>query len=205
MRIAIMVEGKTERAFKPHLVAFLETRLSGRMPRLDIVPYDGRLPKEAKLKRIVERLLNAPKGPADEVIALTDVYTGTEPPEFIDAADAKSRMRRWVGPNPAFHPHAAQHDFEAWLLPFWDEVKSLAGSNHGAPQGPPEAVNHGRPPSAHIKDAFRTGSKGKAYVKARDAGRILRGKDLAVSAARCPELKSLLNTILTLSGGEPIA
>jgi hypothetical protein len=53
---------------------------------------------------------------ADAVITLTDVYTGAN--EFKDAADAKDKMRQWVGVNDKFYPHAAQHDFEAWLLPF---------------------------------------------------------------------------------------
>jgi hypothetical protein len=60
------------------------------------------------------------------VIALTDVYTGTD--DFLDAADAKQKMRAWVGKNDRFHPHVAQHDFEAWLLPFWTDIQSLAGT-----------------------------------------------------------------------------
>ena len=46
-------EGKTEKAFKPHLIAFLQTRLAGKMPKLDFVPYDGRIPTGGKLKRVV--------------------------------------------------------------------------------------------------------------------------------------------------------
>ena len=34
MRIAILAEGKTEMAFKPHLIVFLQTRLAGKMPKL---------------------------------------------------------------------------------------------------------------------------------------------------------------------------
>lgn len=74
MRIAILVEGKTEKAFIPHLRNFLELRLPGRMPKLDCVPFDGRLPTGGKMKRVVERLLNDRKHHADIVIALTDVY-----------------------------------------------------------------------------------------------------------------------------------
>jgi hypothetical protein len=92
MRIAILVEGKTETAFKPHLIAFVQTRLAGKMPKLDFVPYDGRIPTGPKLKRIVENLLNDRKRPADAVIALTDVYTGTNPPEFPTATDAKQKV-----------------------------------------------------------------------------------------------------------------
>ncbi len=131
MRIAILIEGKTESAFKPYLRAFLQTRLAGKMPKLDFVPQDGRIPTGGKLKRVVENLLNDKKQPADAVIALTDVYTGSTPPEFPTAEDAKKKMREWVGAEQRFHPHVALHDFEAWLLPYWDKIKKLTGSNEG--------------------------------------------------------------------------
>src|SRR5262249_25958622 len=116
-----------------------------RMPKLDPFPYDGRLPSGDKLRRVVERLLADGKYPADAVIALTDVYTGSH--DFVDAADAKTKMGAWVGPNNRFYPHAAQYDFEAWLLPFWSEIQKLAGHNRTAPSGAPETVNHNNPPS----------------------------------------------------------
>jgi hypothetical protein len=136
------------------------------------------------------------------VIALTDVYTGTN--DFADAADARQKMRTWVGHNDKFHPHAAQHDFEAWLLPYWSEIQALAGHNKSAPPGPPESVNHSRPPSFHIQEIFRLGTCKRSYSKARDAARILHERDLTVAAAKCPELKAFLNTILTLSGAQPL-
>ncbi|MGD0771260.1 MAG: DUF4276 family protein [Candidatus Solibacter sp.] len=61
-----------------------------------------------------------------------------------------------------------------------------------------------RPPSRHIQEIFRVGTCRDGYSKPRDAGRILRGKDLTVAANQCPELKAFLNTILTLSGATPI-
>jgi hypothetical protein len=201
MKIAILVEGRTETCFKRHLTAFLTNRLSGRMPNLDMVRYDGRIPKEGKLRKLVDLLLSAGRPTADAVIALTDVYTGTT--DFLDAADAKGKMHSWVGPNDRFHPHVAQYDFEAWLLPYWDDIQRLAGHNLKAPAGPPEAVNHNRPASYYIREIFRIGTCRDHYSKPRDANRILQGKDLAVAAARCPEFRAFLNTILTLSGGEP--
>jgi len=201
VKIAILVEGRTEKAFLPHLRDFLRVRLMDRMPNLDMVPYDGRIPKEGKLRRTVENLL-AGRNPAQAVIALTDVYTGTQ--DFRDAADAKTKMNHWVGQNQRFHPHAAQHDFEAWLLPYWSEIQKIAGHNKNAPPGPPEGVNHNRPPSYHVKEIFRLGTCRDDYSKVRDANRILRNKDLSASAVACPELKAFLNTILELSGGQPI-
>jgi hypothetical protein len=112
-------------------------------------------------------------------------------------------MRTWAGDNDRFHPHAAQHDFEAWL-PFWTDIKRLAGHSKGAPPGRPETVNHSRPPSYHVREIFRIESSPREYSKPRDANRILQGKDLTVAANQCPELKAFLNTILTLSGSEPL-
>jgi hypothetical protein len=39
MKISLIMEGKTEKVFLPHLRAFLQTRLTGPMPKLDPVLY----------------------------------------------------------------------------------------------------------------------------------------------------------------------
>lgn len=202
MKIAVLVEGRTEKAFKPHLLNFLKSKLAGKMPNLDFFPCDGNIHKGDKLRRAVEGLLRNGNAPADAVIALTDVYTGRG--DFIDAEDAKRKMRMWVGNIEQFHPHVAQYEFEAWLLPFWGDIQELAGHNRSAPPGAPETVDHSRPPSHHIREIFRIGSRRNYYSKVRDADRILKGKDLTLSASKCPELKAFLNTILTLTGGEPL-
>ena len=202
MKIAIIVEGQTERVFIPFLREFLSRRLPReKMPGLIPFKRDGRIPKHDKLKRVVEALLRDGNPGADHVIALTDVYTGTN--DFRDAADAKQKMHNWVGPNDRFHPHAAQHDFEAWLLPYWPTIQALANHNQTAPTGQPESVDHNRPPSYRIKEIFRRG-KVREYTKTRDAKRILEGKDLSVAAEACPELRAFLNTILTLCEGDPL-
>ncbi|HXM43620.1 MAG TPA: hypothetical protein VN924_20450 [Bryobacteraceae bacterium] len=95
MKITVLVEGKTEQAFKPHLLEFLKRRLDRRMPNIDFFPCQGRIYKGEKLRRVVESLLRNGKAPSDAVIALTDVYTGTD--DFVDAADAKRKMQTWVG------------------------------------------------------------------------------------------------------------
>jgi len=204
MRIALLMEGKTEKAFLPHLRSYLAQHLAGQMPKIDVMPHDGRIPTGAKLRRDVERLLNDRRKPADHVIALTDVYTGGHPPEFPTAAVAKEKMREWVGEEPRFHPHVALHDFEAWLLPYWPKIQKLAGHNRAAPGINPEAVNHDNPPAHRIAEGFRTGSRRRAYVKPRDAGRILRDSDLGVAVAQCSELKSFVNTIISVCGGTTI-
>lgn len=194
MKIAILVEGATETAFKPILQEFLKSRLQQRMPKLKFIPDDGRISKEEKLRRKVENLLTG-RDAFNAVIALTDVYTGTN--DFQDAADAKDKMRIWVGNNPNFYPHTAQYDFEAWLLPYWTTIQTLAGHNKSAPAGLPETVNHNKPPSYHIKEIFELGRK-RSYSKTRDAAKILKNNNLIDAVNLCPELKAFLNTILSL-------
>jgi hypothetical protein len=201
MKITLIVEGKTEKAFLPHLRRFLQGHLGGRMPRLDGNPYHGRIPTEDKLERVVRNLLTG-RNAADHVIALTDVYTGSQPPDFNDANDAKDKMRQWVGKNPRFHPHAAQYDFEAWLLPYWSTIQRLAGHKRAAPGGNPEVVNHNNPPAHRIKAVFEVGRCRESYVKPRDAGRILRENDLSVAINQCSQLKAFVNTIISVSGGQ---
>lgn len=200
MKIALIVEGKTEKVFLPVLRDFLKSRLAGRMPNLDAAPYNGRIPTGDKLKRVAINLLRGGRA-ADHVIALTDVYTGTLPPDFHDAADAKQQMKQWVGHEPRFHPHAAQYDFEAWLLPYWSTIQHLAGHNRTAPAGNPETVNHHNPPAHRIQEIFEAGRCRDSYVKPRDALRILKENDLSIAVNQCAELKALVNTILTLCNG----
>ena len=203
MKIVILVEGKTETAFKPHLINFLASYLQGAMPKLDFHPFDGRLPTNDKLKRIVDIHLTG-KRSADHVIALTDVYTGTNPPIFQDATDAKTKMRNWVGFNCRFHPHVAQYDFEAWLLPYWHTIQKLAMHNKTAPGGMPETVNHNKSPAYHIKEIFKMGQCRNYYNKPRDANRILNENDLLIAINQCPELKLFINTIIEICNGNKI-
>ncbi len=198
MRIVIICEGKTEKAFKPCLVKFLKSRflelqLKTQLPKLDFLDSGGAIPSGDRLKRIVTRLLSDKKNPANAVVALADVY-----PDFVDAEDAKSKMRQWVGVQPHFYPHVALHDFEAWLLPYWDRIQKLAGSNAALFGSNPETVNHGNPPAHRMLNLFESGKCRDSYNKPRDAGKILLDADLMVAIQKCPELKAFVNTILEL-------
>ena len=204
MKITLIVEGKTEKVFVPYLRKYLESRLSGSMPLIRVHEYDGRIPKADALKRVVSRLLEDGRNETDHVIALTDVYTGSRPRDFEDAQDAIHKMSAWVGPESRFHAHAAQYDFEAWLLPYWPTIQKLAKHSKTAPSGNPESVNHDKSPAYHIQEIFRIGGTGKAYVKRRDADRILRENDLGIAISSCSQLKALVNTILEICGASII-
>ena len=200
MKIAILVEGATEVAFREKLREFLQSRLEQKMPRLDFKPQHGGIPKEEKLKKIVENLLD--NDGYDAVIALTDVYTGTQ--DFQDANDAKDKMMRWVDKNPKFYPHTALHDFEAWLLPYWTTIQKLAKHNRSAPSGSPETVNHQKPPSDRIKEIFSIGQCTRDYDKVIDGKAILKKNDLMIAIQACPELKAFVNRIISLCDEDKI-
>nr|WP_204105929.1 hypothetical protein [Spirulina major] len=70
MKIAILVEGETEMAFKEKLHSFLKPILDQKMPTLKFIPQNGRIPTNDKLKRVVENLLSG-KNAYQAVIALT--------------------------------------------------------------------------------------------------------------------------------------
>ena len=78
-------------------------------------------------------------------------------------------MIAWVENNPKFYPHAAQYDFEAWLLPYWSTIQRLAKHNKSVPVGLPEQVNHNNPPSYRIREIFEIGKCKRSYSKVRDA------------------------------------
>ena len=200
MKIVILVEGETEQVFLPIVRDCIQSRLPAGVnrPRLTVNRFDGRIPKGDRLRKIVNHELVAG---ADAVIALTDVYTGTS--DFKSALDAKTQMTAWAQ-NDRFYPHAALHDFEAWLVPYWNDIKRLSGSSRSAPKTSPEGINHNKPPAHLLSEVFRSGTKRKSYSKIRDAARILEGKDLTISANACPELKGFLNRILGLCGGRLI-
>lgn len=194
MKIAILVEGATEVAFRKKLRELLQTHLGQHMPRLKFIPQDGRIPKEDKLRRVVENLLTGDSA-YDAVIALTDVYTGTK--DFQDASEAKAKMIKWVDNNPKFYPHTALYDFEAWLLPYWSTIQALAKHNRSAPSGSPETVNHQKPPSYHIKEIFKLGGR-QDYNKPIHGKKILETHDLMLAIQACPELKAFVNRIISL-------
>ncbi len=196
VKITVLVEGKTETAFKPILLSFLKKRLGEKMPKLDFFPCHGGIFTGDKLRRTVETLLRE-KSPSDHVIALSDVY-GTI---FSSAEDAKKKMSDWVGEETRFSPHVALYDFEAWLLPYWSDIQRLAGHNKSMPASNPETVNNSNPPADRIKEVFEIGKSRNSYSKVRDATRILRDNDLGVAISQCAELKAFVNTIIRISGG----
>ena len=199
-QIVVLCEGRTEKALQPLIKAFLDGQcVAAGQPRVRLTMVDAGgasdLLSAKSLPKLVEKHLCA----ADVVGLVVLVDVKAPPPHvFPSAAAAITHLKGILPADPRVHAHAAQHDVEAWLLPFWEIAQKKAGHRKANPGRHPEKVNHDHPPSWHLEELYRLG--GKSYDKPRDAAAILRGQDLRVSAAACPQLKAFLNTLLGLSG-----
>lgn len=198
MRIVLLCEGKTEVALKDALKRFLDEhcRQAG-WPKvgLDIKPFNG---PAVDCKEIADRLERyASRDDVLAVVALTDVH-----PKFSQAADAKKHLNDCVKDSTfksKFFAHVAQYDFEAWLLPFWDRICKRLKVNAKCPGANPEQVDNEKPPSAHLKELYqRARNPRRSYEKGTEPAKILRSVRIEEAAEKCHELKSLLDTLVTV-------
>ncbi len=191
MTVILLAEGETEKALTNKLKAFFDERagVEGK-PRIALRSRVIQLRPE-KLHRQVRLELADSRTAA--VVGLVDVF-----PKFADASEAKKFLQEAVGDEPRFYPHAAQYDVEAWLLPYWDVICRRVGVKHNRPGDNPELVDRERPPSKRLAELYATVKR--KYIKPIEMDNILRDQDLTVAASQCAELKSLLNTLLTLGG-----
>jgi hypothetical protein len=197
--VILLVEGDTERALKEHLKDFLDEQATREgKSRYRLSTRTKIETKPVKLRKQVELELSSPGVTA--VVALVDVF-----PDYASAADAKQQLRDAVGDVPQFFAHAAQHDVEAWVLPYWDSICARVGVRQRRPGAHPEAVDGEKPPAYHLRELYqRAHPKPRKYSKPIEMKAILAGKDLTVAAAACPEFKAFLNTLLSLGGLTPL-
>jgi len=197
--IVLLIEGETETAVKSIFKQFLDARCDAENKpkvRLTTKPLGSGLLNEETVKD--QLAMNLGRSGVKGVVALIDVVCSGRPQQFKNAAEAIAFLGGIAPNEDRYHPHAAQYDFEAWLLPYWDEICKRVGRRQGAPGANPENVNHNHPPSWHLEKLHRLA--GKKYNKPIDGKAILTGKDLLVSARQCPQFKLFLNSLLYFAG-----
>jgi hypothetical protein len=202
MKISFIVEGESERIFLKTMQTFLRARCQpGKTPKLIARPLNSNVPPRGKLIKIVRDEL---KDGVDAIIILTDVKG---PIHYEDADDARVKIEASLEGLPQLNSkvfvHAAQHELEAWIIPFWPRIQSLFKTNAKRPQVRPEQINHNKPPSKLLAEVSRIAGKSR-YSKTLHLESILKDQDLEVAASECPGLKALLNRILDLSGVQKI-
>lgn len=196
MRIVLLCEGKTEAAIKNALKEFLDSRCAeagSQRVGLDVKPFNG---PAWDCEEVFDRLsIHGRRDDVVGVIALTDVY-----PKFDDATAAKKHLEDCVKDSPfrgKFRAHAAQYELEAWLLPFWDRICRRLGVNAKPPGANPEEVNNQKPPSRHLRELYAKARRG--YEKPIEARNILLGQRIEDAAEKCPQLRELLDTLVSLT------
>jgi len=121
--IVLLVEGATEKAAKEKFKEFLDTRyeLSGK-PKVGLETrlLDSRLLKKDVVCDMTQMALS--RNEVNGVVELMDVKCAGRPNRFRDARETISFLRSCVPNEPRYRAHAAQYDFEAWLLPYWKTI-----------------------------------------------------------------------------------
>jgi hypothetical protein len=200
MKIVVLCEGETEAAFRDALLAFveqckIESGVDSLRNRIAFRKRDKAVPSGEKLYRIVENILA--EGDVKAVVVLKDMY-----PEYrnISPSEARNNIMKDLTGLPNVFAAVARHDFEACLLPFWSEIQRRTGRNTAPLSSQPEDINDNAPPAHRLSELYQAAHPHpKKYKKPSEAKAILHGKDLRISAAKCPEFKHFLNIILRLS------
>ena len=199
-RIILLVEGETEVALRDALKTFLdEACTKAGKPKVRLVPRPegSDLFHAAKGRRIVDSALS--EHDVTGVVALIDVKAPpTKNRRSFQTADDALDWLRALSSDSRYRGHVALHDFEAWLLPYWDDICKRLKRHQAAPGPNPERVNLDSPPSQRLAELYRLAGRGK-YNKPRDGAAILKGKDLTIAAGQCLQLKAFLNSLLRLA------
>ena len=195
MKIVLLCEGETESALKEPLKDHLDKQCElAQIPRvgLTIMAFDGPATNCREVKTRLETHALNPK--VLGVVVLSDVY-----PDFADAAETKTYLRNCVAKSSAkhmFYAHAAQFDFEAWLLPYWERIAKGLKVKAKLPGSDPEKVNSQKPPSEHLKELYAKAHK--HYQKTTEANRIFSRYGIEEAVEKCSELQALVSTLIDL-------
>lgn len=198
MKFVLFVEGHTEqKAIPEFLKRWLDPQLNNPVG-IKTVRFQGwaELVKDAPTKAAL--YLQSPDVIA--VISLLDLYGPTIYP--CGTATAKERLA-WGTQHleakvnqPKYRHFFAVHETEAWLLS--DPMLFPNNIKKHFPNRSPETVNFNEPPAKLLDRVYESETK-RRYKK------VVYGKDLfkrlapATAYGKCPQLKALLDEMLTLA------
>jgi len=204
VKFILFVEGHTEHQA---IAAFLKRWLDPRLPvpvGVQTVRFDGWAEMVRDAPQKAKMFLNAPKGDVVAVIALLDLY-GLQlpyPSEVNSAAEriawGTEHLQQHVGEN-RFRQFFAVHETEAWLLSQPGLFPSEVSRSLKSKTDKPELVNGDEPP-AKLLDRLYKSTSGRGYKKVTEARNLFPKLDPSAAYAKCPNLRSLLDTMLELAG-----
>ena len=200
MKFILFVEGHTEtKAIPSFLKRWLDPQLS-KPVGIKTVRFEGwpELVKDSPIKAN----LYLSQDSVIAVIALLDLYGPTIYPNDKNTATerytwAKQYLEGKVGQDNFFQFFAV-HEVEAWLLSDPSIFPNLIKTYVQKISQSPETINNTMPPAKRLNDIYQKKTK-RRYKK------VVYGKDLfakldpSVAYKKCPHLKELLDTMLTIA------
>ncbi len=200
-RIALFVEGDTERTLPKFFSKWLAAQLPG-TSRIGItaVKFQGVSDFLDEMPKKVELHLDG--GRANVVVGLVDLYG--IPKDRIDLSkhaaisQKVSAARQYIQSlvptrfSKRFFQHFAVHEVEAWLLAYPDKWPAKVRSQ--ITKRPPEEVNFNEPPAKFLKRVL-----GRKYKKTVAARKLFPTVDPQTAIDKCPYLKLLTDDLLRIA------
>lgn len=203
MKFVLLVEGRTER---DSAAAFLKRWLDPQLNQpvgIQTVSFDGYADLVRKMATKARMHLDGPKRTEIvAVIGLLVLYGPTFYPHDKTTVGerivwGREHFERNVGLD-RFRLFFAVHEFEAWLLSqpdiFSHEIKQVLH----AKVTQPERVNFTEPPAKMLDRIYKQVTK-RSYKKTTYGNQLFARLDPVVAIGKCPNLKAMLNEMLTLA------
>lgn len=201
-RIALFLEGETERALPPFIHKWLDPQLpEGKKVGITPVKFDGVSNYLDDLRTMVATYLDERR--ANFVVGLVDLYG--IPASRIDLSQygtikekivaARAYIRNLVAKQyrDRFRQHFAVHELEAWLLAYPEELSKEKVIQSQIKNRPPEQVNFSEPPAKFLKRILQR------YKKITVAMNLFPKVDPQVAIDKCPYLKQFMDDLLMLA------
>jgi hypothetical protein len=202
MKFILLVEGYSERdAAAQFLKKWLDPKLSQRV-RVTPHRFHGYGDFWNKAVKVAQDYLRSPE--ANQilgVIGLLDLYG----PKFYPKESSAARVRlEWATAkfeqdvnHEKFRMFFAVHEFEAWILSQPSILPFSLSTQDSRRIQRPEEVDFESPPSSVLVDLYKRNSR--TYKKRVQGKQLLERLDPEVAYQKCPNLKKMLDTMLSLA------
>jgi len=204
MKFILMVEGETEKkAVGKFLQDWLNARLTHRVSVYpDMLEGSGEYVKGVAKKANLH--LSSPKSDIIAVIGLLDLYNVALPiPSHRKTVDervqwATDSLEKQVS-HDRFRQFFAVHETEAWLL---SDTAIFPPGLKLPDYKTPESVNSHEPPGMLLSNLYKTrlkASEKQGYKKVAHGIDLFRKLNADTAYAKCPNLKLMLDEMLTMA------
>jgi hypothetical protein len=203
MKFVLLVEGDTERQTAAEfLKRWLDPQLSQRVG-IQVVQFNGYAQLAHKIVKKAQMYLDDPKQrDIIAVIGLLDLYGPDFFPGHVTTTNDRydwgvAHFQKQVD-RERFRMFFAVHELEAWLLSQPDIFPNQVKTAFPGIIAQPEQVNLNEPPAKMLDRIYKQRLK-RNYKKTTYGKELFAKLDPGLALARCPYLKGMLHTMLSLA------